>query len=66
MWCSICNRYTDDRCQNCSEFRKNKNDICIGGNCMGCEHYNLCSDLCNQAILESIDQGKRGKKNGNQ
>lgn len=51
MWCSNCNRWTDERCLNCNLFQENENDICIGEQCEKCKLYMEKEDLCGLVFM---------------
>lgn len=51
MWCSECNRWTDERCLNCNLFQENENDICIGEQCEKCKLYMEKEDLCGLVFM---------------
>ena len=46
MWCSECNRWTDERCLTCSLFKEVVTDICVGEHCEKCKLYMEKEDLC--------------------
>ena len=56
VYCQICNRYTDERCNRCSKYKEALNEedvICIGGKCDYCDKYDKQSDLC-RLIWEQV------------
>ena len=63
MWCSKCNRETDERCEYCNIYQDNKEPLkggyfvkAICFDCSKCNKYDKESDICGLCWEERMEE----------